>query len=83
MIGDLKLTTLKARLAKLGIPAEFAGEGVLVCGSAASHDASANPNHTVAVRKSGRGKVLIEGTVSEVYYRVRKEIYSLHALIVA
>lgn len=83
MIGDLKLTVLKARLAKLGISAEFAGEGVLVCGAAASRENVPNPSHTVAIRKSGRGKVTMEGTVSELYYAVRREIYGLHALIAA
>jgi len=83
MIGDLKLTVLKARLAKLGIPAEFAGEGVLVCGAAASKTYSQDPSQTVAVRKSGRGKVIMEGMMSEVYYAVRNEIYGLHALIAA
>ena len=84
MIGDLKLTALKSRLSKLGIAAEFAGEGVLVCGGAASR---AGPGETVpasvAVRKTGRGKVVMEGTVSDVYYAVRQEIYSLHALVAA
>ncbi|KIJ56611.1 hypothetical protein M422DRAFT_22765 [Sphaerobolus stellatus SS14] len=83
MIGDLKLTALKARLAKLGIPAEFAGEGVLVCGAAASQSEPQDLTQTVAVRKSGRGKVIMEGAVSEVYYTVRNEIYGLHALIAA
>ncbi|KAF8528949.1 beta-lactamase-like protein [Hysterangium stoloniferum] len=82
MIGDLKLTALKGRLARLGVPAEFAGEGVLVCGGAAvKMSAEDIPNDTVAVRKTGRGKVVMEGTVSDVYYVVRREIYNLHALI--
>jgi cleavage and polyadenylation specificity factor subunit 2 len=79
MIGELKLTALKARLAAAGIRAEFAGEGVLVCGlrdDGGLRDA-------VAVRKSGRGRVEMEGTACEVYYRVRKEIYALHALVAA
>ena len=37
----------------------------------------------VAVRKTGRGKVLVEGEASETYYTVRKEIYGLHALVEA
>jgi cleavage and polyadenylation specificity factor subunit 2 len=83
MIGDLKLTALKSRLAKLGIAAEFAGEGVLVCGGAASKAAGETTSDSVAVRKTGRGKVVMEGTVSDVYYIVRKEIYNLHALVAA
>jgi hypothetical protein len=49
MIGELKLTALKARLAAVGVQAEFIGEGADV--------------ETVAVRKSARGQVELEGTV--------------------
>ena len=73
MIGELKLTALKARLAAVGIQAEFIGEGVLVC--------RGGDVETVAVRKSARGQVELEGTVCDVYYKVRKEIYGLHALV--
>ncbi|KAH9985192.1 beta-lactamase-like protein [Russula compacta] len=73
MIGELKLTALKARLATVGVQAEFIGEGVLVC--------RGGDVETVAVRKSGRGQVELEGTVCDVYYKVRKEIYGLHALV--
>jgi cleavage and polyadenylation specificity factor subunit 2 len=72
MIGELKLTALKARLAAVGIQAEFIGEGVLVC---------RGDVETVAVRKTARGQVELEGTVCDVYYKVRKEIYGLHALV--
>jgi cleavage and polyadenylation specificity factor subunit 2 len=73
MIGELKLTALKARLAAVGIQAEFIGEGVLVC--------RGGDLETVAVRKTARGQVELEGTVCDVYYKVRKEIYGLHALV--
>ena len=73
MIGELKLTALKARLAAVGVQAEFIGEGVLVC--------RGGDVETVAVRKSARGQVELEGTVCDVYYKVRKEIYGLHALV--
>lgn len=73
MIGELKLTALKARLATVGVQAEFIGEGVLVC--------RGGDEETVAVRKSARGQVELEGTVCDVYYKVRKEIYGLHALV--
>ncbi|KAH8982822.1 beta-lactamase-like protein [Lactarius akahatsu] len=74
MIGELKLTALKLRLAAIGVQAELIGEGVLVC---------RGDSETVAVRKSARGQVELEGTVSSVYYKVRKEIYGLHALVSA
>jgi cleavage and polyadenylation specificity factor subunit 2 len=75
MIGELKLTALKARLVAVGVQAELIGEGVLVCRGG---DAD-----TVAVRKSARGQVELEGTVCDTYYKVRKEIYKLHALVSA
>jgi len=74
MIGELKLTALKARLVSLGLQAELVGEGVLVCGHAGSE-------RSVAVRKLAKGKLELEGNVSDVYYTVRREIYSLHALV--
>jgi len=74
MIGELKLTALKARLATVGVQAELIGEGVLVCRGGSDVE-------TVAVRKSARGQVELEGTVCDVYYKVRKEIYGLHALV--
>ncbi|KAI0368067.1 hypothetical protein BV20DRAFT_969649 [Pilatotrama ljubarskyi] len=84
MIGELKLTALKARLAQVGIQAELVGEGVLICGAAARRGATAESlEDSVAVRKTGRGRVELEGSVSDIYYRVRKEIYALHALVAA
>ncbi|KAH7931204.1 hypothetical protein BV22DRAFT_1190509 [Leucogyrophana mollusca] len=84
MIGELKLTALKARLAAVGVQAELIGEGVLVCGAGAKRDQSSDSlEETVAVRKTGRGKVELEGNVSSVYYIVRREIYNLHALVAA
>ncbi|KAE9410142.1 cleavage and polyadenylation specificity factor subunit [Gymnopus androsaceus JB14] len=84
MIGELKLTSLKARLTAIGVQAELVGEGVLICGSGAKYGgASDTLEETVAVRKTGTGRVELEGNVSDVYYVVRKEIYALHALIAA
>ncbi|EAU84389.1 cleavage and polyadenylation specificity factor subunit [Coprinopsis cinerea okayama7 len=81
MIGELKLTALKARLAKVGIQAELVGEGVLICGAGVG--SLDNLAETVAVRKVASGRVELEGNVSDVYYTVRKEIYQLHALVAA
>ncbi|KAG8856775.1 hypothetical protein FRB96_006278 [Tulasnella sp. 330] len=77
MIGDLKLTALRSRLATLGLAAEFAGEGVLVCSGGGSGDLE----QTVAVRKMGRGKITVEGNAGDVYFAVRKEVYALHAMV--
>lgn len=79
MIGDLRLTALKTRLGVLGIAAEFIGEGVLVCGSRTS----GGLDDVVAVRKTARGQVVVEGSISDVYYTVRREVYDLHALVAA
>ena len=60
------------------------GEGVLICGAAAKRGGAWDSlEDSVAVKKTGRGKVELEGAVSEVYYKVRKEVYSLHALVAA
>ena len=87
LIGDLKLTLLKSRLASVGISADFAGEGVLVCSSPESEGSAevdgSEPllSNVVSVKKSGRNRVLVEGMPSEVYYKVRKEIYNLYAIV--
>lgn len=78
MIGDLKLTALKIRLNRLGIAAEFAGEGFLVCRSKPIDD---DEEDTVAVRKTRKGEVRVEGDASPLFYMVREEIYKLHALV--
>ena len=83
MIGELKLTALKARLATVGVQAELVGEGVLICGAAAKRGSASSLGDSVAVKKTGRGKVELEGAVSDIYYIVRKEIYGLHALVAA
>jgi cleavage and polyadenylation specificity factor subunit 2 len=86
MIGELKLTALKSRLASVGVQAELIGEGVLICGAGANKKGTIEKDtldESVAVRKTGRGKVELEGNVSDIYYIVRKEIYNLHALVAA
>jgi|SRR6267142_2630977 len=50
MIGELKFTVLKARLAAVGVQAELIGEGVPVC-------RGRDDESSVAVRKSARGQV--------------------------
>ena len=80
MIGDLKLTTLKARLAKMAVHTEFAGEGVLLCRNESDDPATED---VVAVRKMADGRVELEGNVTDVYYIVRRGIYELHALVAA
>ncbi|CCM05574.1 uncharacterized protein FIBRA_07801 [Fibroporia radiculosa] len=84
MIGELKLTALKSRLATVGVHAELIGEGVLICGAAAKKGGSGESlEDSVTVKKMTRGRVELEGSVSDIYYTVRKEIYNLHALVAA
>jgi cleavage and polyadenylation specificity factor subunit 2 len=92
MIGDLKLTVLKARLSAVGVQAELVGEGVLICGAmettgrrlgVGAAAAQNDLNKNVAVRKTARGRVEIEGTVSDVYYVVRREVYNMYAVVAA
>jgi cleavage and polyadenylation specificity factor subunit 2 len=83
-IGDLRLLHLKNRLASLSIPAEFAGEGMLVCGpgvlSRRAGDKKAS-GAVVAVRKLGEGEVVLEGAISATYFTVRKELYGSYAQV--
>jgi cleavage and polyadenylation specificity factor subunit 2 len=84
LIGELKLTALKSRLASVGVQAELIGEGVLICGAAAKQGGVPDSlEDSVAVKKTARGKVDLEGPVSDVYYIVRREVYNLHALVAA
>lgn len=83
MIGELKLTALKQRLASINIQAELIGEGVLICGGSRQGDDDESFEETVAVRKKAKGSIELEGNVSELYYKVRREIYNLHALVAA
>lgn len=78
LIGDLKLTALKSRLTSQNVQTEFAGEGVLLCRNKETEE---NPDSIVSVRKMADGKVELEGTISDLYYVVRRTIYDLHALI--
>ena len=79
-IGDLRLLALKNRLGTLGIPAQFAGEGVLVCGPGVEPGAKGS---IVAVRKLEEGRVVLEGPVSGTYFAVRRELYGSYAQVAA
>ena len=87
-VGDLKLAYLKARLNASGITAEFAGEGVLVCGPGVKAQMEGQKEKVkagsmVAVRKMGEGEVVVEGSMGRVYWQVRKEVYTSLALVPA
>ncbi|CAG2100502.1 unnamed protein product [Medioppia subpectinata] len=67
-VNDLKLSDFKQILMKSGIQAEFSG-GVLYC------------NNQVEVRRSEFGRIHLEGTLSDDYYKVRKILYEQYAII--
>ncbi|KAI7888717.1 beta-lactamase-like protein [Mucor mucedo] len=68
-VGDVRLSEFKKVLQSAGIQAEFKGEGILVC------------NDEVAVRKTGTGQLLVEGILSEDYYKIRSLLYAQHAIV--
>lgn len=84
-IGDLRLLALKNRLAAQKIDAQFAGEGVLVCGPGVSAHAEKGKaqGSMVVVRKLGEGQVALEGAISRTYFAVRKELYGSYAQVTA
>lgn len=85
-IGDLRLLALKNRLATQKIDAQFAGEGVLVCGpgvTAKAEGKSKAQGSMVVVRKLGEGQVVLEGAISRTYIAVRKELYGSYAQVTA
>lgn len=77
-IGDLKLSTLKALLSSspYRLPADFAGEGMLVCAPATMTAPDA-----VSVSKRGKGRIVIEGNVTRNFTSVRNAVYGLHARV--
>lgn len=87
-IGDLRLNTLKSRLTSMSIPAEFAGEGLLFCGPGVptllrgDKLGAGMGSSVVAVRKTGEGKIEMEGSLGDVYYHVREALYGNFAQVV-
>ncbi|EFN82620.1 Probable cleavage and polyadenylation specificity factor subunit 2 [Harpegnathos saltator] len=68
-INELKLSDFKQVLNKSNISSEFSG-GVLWC-----------CNNTIAVRRHEAGKVILEGCISEDYYKVRELLYEQYAIV--
>ncbi|KAJ9479299.1 Cleavage factor two protein 2 [Pseudozyma hubeiensis] len=77
-IGDLKLSTLKSLLgtSQYRLPADFAGEGMLVCAPSAVMGPEA-----VTVSKRGKGRIVIEGNATRNFGSVRRAVYGLHARV--
>ncbi|XP_055677061.1 probable cleavage and polyadenylation specificity factor subunit 2 [Lutzomyia longipalpis] len=68
-INELKLSDFKQVLMRNNIPSEFSG-GVLWC-----------CNGTLALKRLDTGKVLIEGALSEEYFRIRQLLYEQYAIL--
>jgi len=67
-VNEPKLSDLKQILLQNAIQAEFHG-GVLVC------------NDIIALRKNEAGRIILEGVVSDDYYRVRQILYDQYAIL--
>ncbi|KAG5882199.1 hypothetical protein JTB14_021850 [Gonioctena quinquepunctata] len=68
-INELKLSEFKQILARSNISSEFSG-GVLWCS-----------NGTIAIRRVESGKIMLEGCISEDYYRVKELLYEQYAIL--
>ncbi|XP_060532873.1 probable cleavage and polyadenylation specificity factor subunit 2 [Cylas formicarius] len=68
-VNELKLSEFKQTLAKANLPSEFSG-GVLWC-----------CNGTIAVRKADEGKIVLEGCISEDYYKLKDLLYEQFAIL--
>ena len=84
-VGDLRLANLKSRLSALQPPiaAEFAGEGILICGPGVHQGEKAKGGSVVAVRKLAEGEIVLEGGIGRTYESVRRELYKGFARVVA
>jgi cleavage and polyadenylation specificity factor subunit 2 len=67
-LGDVKLSNFKRILEKAGFKTKL-GAGTLVA------------NEVVAVRKAEDGELVLEGCISETYYRVRELLYQQFHLL--
>ncbi|KAL1512753.1 hypothetical protein ABEB36_002291 [Hypothenemus hampei] len=68
-VNELKLSDFKQVLAKSNVSSEFSG-GVLWC-----------CNGTIAVRKLETGKIVLEGCMSEDYFKVKELLYDQFAIL--
>lgn len=68
-INDLKLSDFKQVLVKNGISAEFSG-GVLYCN-----------NCSIAVKRNETGRLSVEGSLTEDYFRIRDLLYEQYAIL--
>lgn len=67
-INEPKLSDFKLVLLQEGISAEFIA-GVLIC------------NNNVAVRRNEAGRIQLEGTICEDFFKIRQILYSQYAIV--
>ncbi|KAI1286060.1 Cleavage and polyadenylation specificity factor subunit 2 [Halotydeus destructor] len=67
-VNELKLSDFKQVLINSGVQAEFAG-GVLYC------------SDKVAVRRNETGRIHLEGTICEEYFKIRQLLYKQYAVV--
>lgn len=75
-IGDVKLSNLKRALGKMGIASDFHGGGLYCVG-----DDAAAPVLITRVADSNNNGLVVEGTLSDTYYRIRDVVYGSYSLL--
>ncbi|XP_052756428.1 probable cleavage and polyadenylation specificity factor subunit 2 [Galleria mellonella] len=68
-VNSLRLSELRAAVARLGLTAEFTAGALECC------------NGTLAIRRLDNGRVALEGVLSEEYYKVRELLYDQFAIV--
>lgn len=68
-INSVRLSELRAALARVGLNAEFSGGALECC------------NGTLAIRRLENGRIALEGVLSEEYYKVRELLYEQFAIV--
>lgn len=78
LVGDIKMADFKQFLASKGIQAEFSG-GALRCGEFVTLRKVGDPTQKGGV--AGSQQIVIEGPLSEEYYKIRDYLYSQFYLL--
>ncbi|KNA25356.1 hypothetical protein SOVF_007240 [Spinacia oleracea] len=78
LVGDIKMADFKQFLASKGIQAEFSG-GALRCGEFVTLRKVGDPTQKSGV--AGNQQIVIEGPLSEEYYKIRDYLYSQFYLL--
>ncbi|XP_072930180.1 probable cleavage and polyadenylation specificity factor subunit 2 [Epargyreus clarus] len=68
-VNALRLSELRAAIARHGLAAEFVAGALECC------------NGTIAIRRLENGRVALEGVLSEEYYKVRELLYDQFAIV--